>query len=168
MEEKSILRKIILTGLFAAIAVILSGIYFPFGPTKCFPFQHAVNAVCGVLLGPWYAALSAMISGIIRNMLGTGTIFAFPGGIPGALVVGIVHRFWSKDYAAFAEPLGTGLIGAFISAYLVAPWIGKSVPFLAFQMAFLASSIPGSILGFLALRILRKTGITNYLLNYNK
>ena len=133
MEEKSILRKIILTGLFAAIAVILSGIYFPFGPTKCFPFQHAVNAVCGVLLGPWYAALSAMISGIIRNMLGTGTIFAFPGGIPGALVVGIVHRFWSKDYAAFAEPLGTGLIGAFISAYLVAPWIWKKCTFSCFS-----------------------------------
>ena len=79
MEEKSVLRKIILTGLFAAIAVILSGISFPIGPTKCFPFQHAINAICGVLLGPWYAALSAMISGIIRNMLGTGTIFAFPG-----------------------------------------------------------------------------------------
>jgi len=167
LEERSILRKIILTGLFAAIAVILSGIYFPFGPTKCFPFQHAVNAVCGVLLGPWYAALSAMIAGIIRNMLGTGTIFAFPGGIPGALMVGIIHRFWSKDYAAFAEPLG-GIIGALISAYLIAPWIGKSITFFSFQMAFLASSIPGSILGFLALRILRKTEIANFLLNYNK
>ena len=167
MKERTILRKIILTGLFAAIAVILSGIYFPFGPTKCFPFQHAVNAVCGVLLGPWYAALSAMISGIIRNMLGTGTIFAFPGGIPGALVVGIVHRFWSKDYAAFAEPLGTGIIGAFISAYLISPWIGKSMPFLTFQISFLTSSIPGSILGFLALRILRKTEIVNFLLDYN-
>jgi len=163
LEEKSILRKIILTGLFAAIAVILSGIYFPFGPTKCFPFQHAVNAVCGVLLGPWYAALSAMISGIIRNMLETGTIFAFPGGIPGALVVGIVHRFWPKDYAAFTEPLGTGPIGASISAYLVAPWIGKSMPFLTFQMAFLASSIPGCILGFLALRILRKTEVIKFI-----
>jgi len=168
MEEKFVLRKIILTGLFAAIAVILSGISFPIGPTKCFPFQHAINAICGVLLGPWYAALSAMISGIIRNMLGTGTIFAFAGGIPGALVVGIVHRFWSKDYAAFAEPLGTGPIGASISAYLVAPWIGKSMPFLAFQMAFLASSIPGCILGFLALRVLRKTEIVNFLLDYNK
>jgi len=34
LEERSILRKIILTGLFAAIAVILSGIYFPVGPTR--------------------------------------------------------------------------------------------------------------------------------------
>lgn len=158
MKEKFILRKVILTGLFAAIAVILSGIYFPIGPTKCFPFQHAINAVCGVLLGPWYASIAAIIAGVIRNMLGTGTIFAFPGGIPGALVVGIVHRFWSKDYAAFTEPLGTGPIGASISAFIVAPWIGKSMPFLTFQIAFLASSIPGCILGFLVLRILRKTG----------
>ena len=82
--------------------------------------------------------------------------------------MGIVYRFWPKDYAAFAEPLGTGLIGAFISAYLVAPWVGKSMPFFAFQMAFLASSIPGCILGFLALRVLRKTEIVNFLLDYNK
>lgn len=163
MEEKSILRKVILTGLFAAIAVILSGIYFPIGPTKCFPFQHTINAVCGVLLGPWYASIAAIIAGVIRNMLGTGTIFAFPGGIPGALVVGIVHRFWPKDYAAFTEPLGTGPIGASISAYLVAPWIGKSMPFLTFQVAFLASSIPGCILGFLALRILRKTEVIKFI-----
>jgi len=157
MEEKFVLRKIVLTGLFAAIAVILSGIYFPIGPTKCFPCQHAVNAVCGVLLGPWYASMAAIIAGVIRNMLGTGTIFAFPGGIPGALVVGIVHRFWPKDYAAFAEPLGTGPIGASISALIVAPRIGKSMPFLTFQIAFLVSSIPGCLLGFLVLQVLHKT-----------
>jgi len=163
LEGKFILKKMIFSGLFAAIAVILSGIYFPIGPTKCFPFQHAVNAVCAVLLGPWYAVLSATISGIIRNTLGTGTIFAFPGGIPGALVVGIVYHFWPKDYAALTEPLGTGPIGATISAYIVAPWIGRSMPFLAFQVAFLASSIPGCILGFLALRILRKTEVIKFI-----
>ncbi|HBY57632.1 MAG TPA: energy coupling factor transporter S component ThiW [Candidatus Atribacteria bacterium] len=162
MEEKSVLRKIVLTGLFAAMAVILSGIHFPVGPTKCFPFQHAINAVSGVLLGSWYASIAATVAGVIRNMLGTGTIFAFPGGIPGALVVGIVHRFWSKDYAAFVEPLGTGPIGASISAYVVAPWIGKSMPFLTFQIAFLVSSIPGCILGFLVLRILRKTEVFKF------
>jgi len=162
LEEKSILRKIVLTGLFAAIAVILSGIYFPVGPTECFPFQHTINAVCGVLLGPWYASIAAIIAGVIRNMLGTGTIFAFPGGVPGALIVGIVHRFWQKDYAVFTEPLGTGPIGASISAFIVAPWIGKGMPFFAFQIAFLVSSIPGCILGFLVLQILRKMEVFKF------
>ncbi len=158
MGRKYFLRKIILTGLFAAITVILSGIYFPVGLTKCFPVQHAINAVSGVLLGPWYASVVALIAGLIRNMLGTGTIFAFPGGIPGALVVGIAHHFWPKDYAAFTEPLGTGVIGAAISAFIVSPWIGESMSFFAFQIAFLASSVPGCLLGYLVLRVLRATG----------
>ena len=39
-----------------------------------------VNALAGVLIGPWYGALAALIAGIIRNAIGTGTIFAFPAG----------------------------------------------------------------------------------------
>jgi energy coupling factor transporter S component ThiW len=46
------IKKIILTGLFAALAVLFSGIHFPAGPAKVFPFQHMVNALAGVLIGP--------------------------------------------------------------------------------------------------------------------
>jgi len=69
------------------------------GPTKCFPFQHAVNAVAGVLLGPWWAAAAAFVASVIRNMLGTGTLFAFPGSIPGALAVGLAWKLVGKDLA---------------------------------------------------------------------
>ena len=51
-------RKIVLAGLFAAMAVLLSGIHFPVGPIKAFPFQHMVNIVAGVMIGPWYAAIA--------------------------------------------------------------------------------------------------------------
>lgn len=97
MEGRSVLKKIILTGLFAAMAVILSGIHFPVGPTKCFPFQHTINAVCGVLLGPWYASFAAIIAGVIRNMWGTGTI---PGCILGFLVLRILRK---TEVFKFAE-----------------------------------------------------------------
>ena len=34
-----------------------------------------LNGVAGDLIGPWYGALAALIAGIIRNTIGTGTIF---------------------------------------------------------------------------------------------
>jgi energy coupling factor transporter S component ThiW len=156
-------RNLVLVALFAGLAVVLSGINFPVGPTKVFPCQHALNAVAGVLLGPWYAALAALIAAVMRNLLGTGTIFAFPGSIPGALVVGFAYRWWKKDYAAFLEPLGTGPLGATISALIVAPLIGKTMTWVWFQTAFLASSIPGSILGFIVLWGLRRVGVKRLL-----
>ena len=146
--------------VLTAIAIVLSPFYFPVGPTKCFPWQHMVNAIAGVLLGPWYAAVMATAAGAIRNMLGLGTIFAFPGGIPGALVVGFTYRYLLKrDYAALTEPIGTGLIGAALSALILGPMIGRTMALDAFIIAFSASSIPGSILGFVALLAIRRSGL---------
>ncbi len=150
------LRVLSFTALFAAIAVLVSGISFPVGPTRVFPFQHTVNVVAAIVLGPWYGAVSATIAGIIRIMLGTGTIFALPGGIPGVVVAGIFYRLIKNDLAALTEPVGTGPVGATLSALLVAPMVGAGGTFLFFQTAFLASSIPGSIIGFLLIRVLRR------------
>jgi|GEM_PF-5345547 len=116
-------RPVVLSGVLVALCVALSGLYFPVGPTKVYPFQHMVNAIAGVLLGPWWAALIATLAAVIRNLLGVGTIFAFPGGIPGALVVGLLYRWIKRDWVAFLEPLGTGLIGATLSAWLVVPYV---------------------------------------------
>ncbi len=152
-------RQVVLTGLFAALAVLLSGIHFPIGPTKVFPFQHMVNAVAGVLIGPWYGALAALIAGVIRNAIGTGTIFAFPGGIPGAIVVGLAYRWAKRDWASLTEPLGTGGIGVGLIVLLIGPFMGKEYAFLLFFTAFMASSIPGAVIGYLLLKTLRKAKI---------
>ena len=153
------IHRVVLTSLFAAVAVLLSGIHFPVGPSKVFPFQHMVNAVAGVLVGPWYGALAALIAGIIRNAMGTGTLFAFPGGIPGAVVVGLAYRWTRRDWASLTEPLGTGVIGVGLVVLLLGPLMGKEYAFIFFLTAFLASSIPGSILGFFLLKALRRTKI---------
>jgi energy coupling factor transporter S component ThiW len=154
--------KIAATTVLAAAAIVLSPFSFPVGPTKVYPGQHMINSISGVLLGPWYAIFVAIITGIVRNVFGTGTIFAFPGGIPGAAVVGIVHRYiWKKNYAALTEPIGTAF-GAIISALLVSPMTLNlnlstvTLPMEAFIIAFLISSIPGSILGFIILMVLSK------------
>lgn len=157
-ETKKIAGAVVLT----AIAVVFSYAFFPVGPTKIYPFQHMVNAISGIFLGPLYAMAVATAAGILRNMLGTGTIFAFPGGIPGALIVGLVyHYLWRRDYAALTEPIGTA-IGAVISGVIVAPMIGREMSITIFLIAFLASSIPGAILGFIIVRGLRKSGFTGF------
>jgi energy coupling factor transporter S component ThiW len=159
MASISRTRTIVLTGLFAAVAVLLSGIHFPIGPAKVFPFQHMVNALAGVLLGPWYAALAALIAGIIRNAMGTGTIFAFPGGIPGAIAVGLAFRYAKRDWAALLEPIGTGGIGVPAVTLLLGPLMGKEFAFVFFFSAFMASSVPGAVLGYFLLKTLRRTGV---------
>jgi predicted membrane protein len=85
-------RKIVLTSLLAATAVLLSGIHFPVGPSKVFPFQHMVNGLAGVLVGPWYGALAALIAAIFRNALGTGFI-----GV--GLVVTLLGPLMEKEFA---------------------------------------------------------------------
>jgi energy coupling factor transporter S component ThiW len=154
-------KDVALAAVLTALAVVLATfLWFPAGPTKCFPGQHIVNAVAGILLGPWYAVAIATATGAIRNFLGLGTVFAFPGGIPGGLVVGLIYRYlWKKDYAALTEPLGTVAIGATISSLIVAPMIGREMTLTFVWTAFAISSIPGCIIGFITIKALRKSGI---------
>lgn len=156
-------RRIALSAVLVAVTVILSPFFIPVGTTKCFPAQHMINGIAGVLLGPWYAASMALATGIIRNIAGLGTVYAFPGGIPGALVVGLFHMYLKgTDYVALTEPLGTVVIGATISALFVAPWQGHSLTLSFFWIAFAASSIPGSVLGFIILKALRGIGLDKH------
>ena len=157
-------KRIALAAVLIAATVVLSPIHFPIGSSKCYPAQHMVNGIAGVLLGPWYAAVMAFFTGVIRNLLGLGTLHAFPGGVPGGLVVGLVYRYVKRsDLAAITEPLGTVVIGATISALVVAPYLGKAFTVAFWWIAFAASSIPGSIIGFVILKSLRATGITRSL-----
>ena len=167
-------KKIALLAIFIALGVALS-IYpgsIPIGPTKVFPFQHMINGILGVTLGPWYAALAALATGLLRISIGTGTIFALPGGIPGALIVGLLHRYVHKSiWVSLTEPIGTG-VGALLSALIVAPlihappmpaaawaWLGLTAQWQLFLAAFWASSVPGAVLGFIVLVALEKRGI---------
>lgn len=156
-------KRIALAAVLVAVTVVLSPIYFPVGTTKCYPAQHMINGIAGVFLGPWYAALMALATGTIRNMLNMGTLYAFPGGIPGAMVVGLIYKYVKKtDYAALAEPLGTVAIGATLSALIVAPWLKHPLTLSFFWIAFAASSIPGSVLGFVILKSMRRVGVDKY------
>lgn len=150
------LRRLALAAMFAATATVLGSLSIPVGPTKVAPFQHAINAIAAIWLGPWYAAGAALVTATLRYMLHTGSVFAFPGSPFGALVVGYVYLWLRRDTAALFEPIGTGLIGGTIAGLIFAPLIGSSKTTWFFIQAFLASSIPGAILGYAVIRVLRR------------
>ncbi|HKX19752.1 MAG TPA: energy coupling factor transporter S component ThiW [bacterium] len=156
MNNQSLqLRRLVLAAMFAAIATLLGPLSVPIGPTRVAPLQHTVNVVAAVMLGPWYAAGAALVTAVLRYNLHMGSIFAFPGSPFGALVVGYAYRWWRSDLAALTEPLGTGPIGATLAAAAFQPLVGSHHTIWWFQVAFLSSSIPGAVLGYVVLRLLR-------------
>ena len=155
-------RKFVLAALCAALPVVLSFIpgVIPVAGAKLNPWQHMTNVIAGVMLGPWYAALSATVAAMLRNYLGVGTLLAFPGGIPGALIVGLAHAVWRRPWVGLLEPVGTGFVGAAIGSLFVAPaFMGKAIPVGTLVPLFLASSVPGAILGVIVLRALERAGL---------
>jgi energy coupling factor transporter S component ThiW len=155
-------RRLVLAALFAALPVVLSYVpgAIPVAGAKPLPWQHMVNVVAGITLGPWYAALAATVAAILRNLLGVGTPLAFPGGIPGALVVGFAYRWWRREWVGLLEPVGTGPVGATLGALIVAPAVmGKAIPWATLQAVFLTSSIPGAILGVVVVKSLQRLGM---------
>lgn len=157
MKTKNIARAVILV----AIAVALSPFFIPVGISKCFPAQHMVNVLAAVMLGPWYAVVIALVAGIIRNILGLGTLLAFPGGMIGALLAGLAYQAFRNVYlAGLGELIGTGLLGALASAWMVGPiFMGKSMAVGTLIIAFSVSTLGGTIIGILALHLLRKVKI---------
>ena len=153
-------RKLTLAGLFAALAVLLSLFAVPVGGARVLPFQHAINAVAGVMLGPWWAAGSALVAAGLRISFGLGTPFALVGSPFGAIAVGLVYRYWRRDEAALFEPVGTVLVGAPLGAILISPFLdlGAAGGTVALMISCALSSIPGAILGYVLLKALRKAG----------
>ncbi len=156
--RSSATRKLVLAALFAGLGVLLSSFAIPVGGARVFPFQHTINAVAGILLGPWWAAGSALVTATIRVSIGTGSLFAFPGSPFGAIAVGLAYTFLRRDEAALFEPLGTVLVGAPLGALLISPFLGEAAGGLfALMVAFALSSIPGAVIGYLVIKALRET-----------
>lgn len=173
MIRSRALRKIVFSALFSALALAISPVaWFQWGPTKAFPGQHMVNVLAGIIIGPIWASLCAIIVGTLRIMLGVGTIFAYPGGIPGGLMVGILYIILKKKIesrnaivlASLGEPVGTVLIGGTISWYIVDPFFGATLQsrfgaLLPFYLGWALSSVSGCIIGIALTLALDKLGV---------
>ncbi|MFD2655020.1 energy coupling factor transporter S component ThiW [Gracilibacillus thailandensis] len=154
-------RTLLLTTMAVFIAIGTLGsqfLWFPTGIAKAYPVQHAVNVMAAVTLGPVPAVIIAFTIGLLRNLLGIGTLLAFPGGMIGALFAGYLFRWTRKKVmAGLGEIIGTGVIGALLSVPFAKILMGSSVGALAFLPGFLVSSVTGAIIGLLILSKVKHT-----------
>ncbi|MFE1244934.1 energy coupling factor transporter S component ThiW [Fictibacillus sp. NPDC058756] len=156
-------QKLTLMAMFAAIGTLASHIFWiPAGVAKAFPVQHAINVIAGVILGPLPAVIVAFAIGLLRNLFGVGSLLAFPGGMIGALLAGYFYRK-AKTYGAAAagEWIGTGLIGGVIAVPVAALFLGSKTGAFFFVLPFLTSSVAGGIIGWMVLRLIRKSSYVN-------
>ena len=158
METRTIARAVILVAIGVAISPFTS---IQIGIAKINPAQHFVNVIAAILLGPWWATAIALIIGILRNALGTGTLLAFPGGMIGAFIAGLAYRYSRNIYlGALGEVIGTGLLGAMVSTLIVAPvFMGKTMALGAMIIAFSGSTIVGAIIGLFGIKLLERAGL---------
>lgn len=140
-------KKLALAGMFCALAVVGSVFSFPIFGSKCAPVQHMVNILCAVLLGPYYGVGVAFVASLLRNLLGLGSLMAFPGSMFGALLCGLTyHKAKQLLPTLVAEVFGTSILGG-LCAYPVAILLmGKSagdIAFYAYIIPFLVSTAGG-------------------------
>lgn len=155
-------KKLALAGMLCAVAVVGSLFSFPVFSSKCAPVQHMVNVICAVFLGPWWGVAIAFVASTLRNLLGLGSLLAFPGSMCGALLCGLMY--WkSKNLPATlcAEVFGTGIIGGLLSYPIAIAFMGVvagSIGYTAYVVPFLVSTVGGSIIAGVLVTALKKSG----------
>lgn len=158
--KKDNVKKLVLAAVYVALGTALGAVSFPVGASKCAPFQHFINVVAAVTLGPVYSVMTAFCISLLRNIIGTGSLLAFPGSMAGALLAGILYKIFKKDLlAVLGELVGTSIIGALL-AYPVAAFVmGKECALLTYILPFSVSCAGGCVIAYIVLKSLRRTGV---------
>ncbi len=159
------LKKLAVAGMMAALGVCLSAFSIPVGASRCFPIQHLLNVLAGIFLGPGYAVGFAFSTALIRNLMGTGSLLAFPGSMAGAFLCAFLYQQTGKMWTAFAGELaGTGVIGGML-CYPVAKLLlgNQEAVVFTYVVPFSISTAGGCILAAMLLGVLCKAGTLRYL-----
>jgi len=155
------MKKLTFAALLIALGTI-SGhlIYIPVGIAKAFPVQHLINVLSAVLLGPAYAVWNAFAISLFRNILGTGSLLAFPGSMIGAFLAAYLYKFKGSNFAAvIGELFGTGILGA-LAAYPIANFLmGSASAVYFFVIPFSVSSLAGVFIAYLFLEVTEEAEI---------
>ncbi len=161
METRT--KKLCISGILVAVAVVGSLFSFPVFGSKCAPIQHMVNILCAVMLGPWYGVGAAFCASLIRNLLGLGSLMAFPGSMLGALLCGIA--FWKSrniPLTLLAEVFGTGILGGLCAYPVAILFLGMQageIAFYAYVIPFLVSTVGGAVISAVLFGALKNTGV---------
>lgn len=161
--SKTNTKKLAIASVFCAIAVVGSLFSFPVFGSKCSPVQHMVNILCAVLLGPGYGLGAAFAASLIRNLLGLGSLMAFPGSMFGALICGIVYAKTKNIFVTLiGEVFGTAILGGLCAYPIAIFFMGQSaagIAFYAYIIPFLISTAGGAIISAILIYSLKKTHI---------
>ena len=171
--HKTNVQKLTIAGVMCALAVVGSLFSFPVFGSKCAPVQHMVNIICAILLGPSYGVIVAFCASLIRNILGLGSLMAFPGSMFGALLCCLMYWKTKKILSTLiAEVFGTAILGG-LTAYPIAVFLmgqsASTIAFYAYIVPFLISTVGGSVLSGILVYSLAKSGtLANMQLSLNK
>jgi energy coupling factor transporter S component ThiW len=158
-------RKLVVAAMMTALIIALSGFCIPVGASKCFPIQHMVNILSAVLLGPGWGVAVAFCASLIRNLMGTGTLLAFPGSMVGALCCGLMYRYTKRLIPTYAaEIVGTGVLGGML-AYPIALLVleNKAAVLFTYVLPFLISTVGGTLIAAFLIAVLTKTKALAYM-----
>lgn len=104
----------------------------------------------------------AFVASLLRNILGLGSLMAFPGSMFGALLCGLVYAKTKNLIATLVgEVFGTSILGG-LCAYPVAICLmGKSagdIAFYAYIVPFLISTAVGAVIAGVLVYSLQHSG----------
>ena len=151
---KSKAQKVALSGVLIALAVVFGTFSIPIGAAKISPIQHFVNVVSAVTLGPFYAVVNAFAASFIRNILGTGSMLAFPGSMIGAFLAGVIYKKVNLLFSAvIGEVIGTGILGAIAAEPVALLMMGKEGARFMFVTPFIMSCSAGALIAYCFLKI---------------
>ncbi len=159
MKQQTAVKKLAIASLLTAVAVVGSLFSFPILGSRCSPVQHMVNILCAVFLGPWYGVACAFAASLLRNLLGLGTLLAFPGSMVGALLCGLTY-WGTRNLGAtcVGEVFGTGILGGLAAWPIATLILGQTAAVYAYMGPFLISTIGGSIIAGVVLFALKRSG----------
>lgn len=151
-------KKLALAGILVAVGIVCSPLSIPVGASKCAPVQHFINILGGVFLGPGYAVGMAFVTSLLRNLMGTGTLLAFPGSMCGAFLCGMLYKY-VKNYLPLAyagELFGTSVIGGLLSYPIATLIMGSESAVFGFVLPFFVSSCGGTIIAAILVTAMKK------------
>ena len=162
---KLTVKKTATAAMLVALTVAMSGFSIPIGASRCYPIQHLVNVVCAVFLGPVYGVMAAFWTSFIRNLMGTGSLLAFPGSMVGALLCGLIYQKTGKLLLTYiGEVVGTGLLGGMLCYPVAVLIMGNSEAALfTYVMPFFMSTACGTVMAEILVAALEKSHAMNYL-----
>ena len=148
------LKKLTISAMLVAVAVILSSFSIPIGPSRCFPIQHLCNVLAAVFLGPVYGVSMAFCTALIRNLLGTGSLLAFPGSMVGAFVSAMIFKYTRSKIGAY---LGEVILGGMLCYPIASMMMGQKAALFTFVGPFLASTLCGTVIAAVIITALYKS-----------